>query len=277
MTERSDAEYYASLEHRAQRGKLLGNTVDEATSAAMVERVFAQPAPGVYVEVGPARNPYIRAATRPFGPDMRYVAFEGGTSRHKPGPFAAEIVGWVDPRGVSFVEDCAAVARAIQGCVHVPNREVRFVDARSMDLPTASAGQAESQRVREIYANSVIVAPGMHRESILAMLQDFFRVLDEGGRVILRDELAPGDLRGPHFLELFDMLDQAGFKKRTLITAETNHSLMRRLALLFDGPTGGRLSPTQGSYIICEKGEPGTVTAESARSFGRRIFGFRGN
>lgn len=262
--------YIRDLEFRVSTGALRDETVDSITATAMVERVWGPLQSGIYIEVGPGYRPYAFHGARRFDQEQMYVAYEGGASRYRQFSDTIPNLGWIDPRRSSFREDVGKLQQLF--AVGPPNVQLRLVDAQHMDLPNASPDQAPAERVREVYMNSVMIANGMHPDSIERIMQECARVLDKDGQLIIRDE-HPADFHvvRTRFLELFDALDRAGFKRRTVVMIYQGSQTMEALAKQFDNPNDSRLHPWTGSYVICEKGEEGITTSIDPRGTGRKF------
>lgn len=250
---RSDWEHDDYLRKLHLRGKLEAETVDIDDRKAMLEKVLtAEPAPGVYLEIGPSLHPYFPGSSRAFSEAVQYVGLDGGKSRYygNDGPFPLDIRGWTE-RGGQYAD--MFMGKAAEDIAANDKAEfASLVWGDAQQLPFPDQDQNANFPIRETFMRDVLMVPGVHEESMARIFEEQARVLASDGQLIIRetDFHQYRDLSSTSFLAMLASLENAGFRKRALIFNTTPQ--FDDLNAQFPPEEGVRVI---GYYLICEQGE----------------------
>lgn len=269
---RSDWEHEEYLRRHNRRGKLEAETVDIGDREAMLEKTLTtHPAPGIYLEIGPSLHPYFPGSSRAFSEAVQYVGLDGGKSRYygNDGPLPLDIRGWTERGGQYADMFMGKAAKDIAANDKAEFASLVWGDAQQLPFPDRD--QNANFPIRETFMRDVLMAPGVHVQSMERMFNEQARVLASGGQLIIREtsfhqyhdlSSAEGDL-SPRFLAMLASLENAGFRKRALIFDTTPQ---------FDD-LNAQFPPEKevmviGYYLICEQGEA-SVAPESRNLLGK--------
>jgi len=256
---RSDWEHEEYLRKHNRHGKLEAETVDAIDREVMLEKALTtDPAPGVYLEIGPSHSPYFPDSSRVFSEAVQYVGLDGGKSRYygNDGPFPLDIRGWTERGGRYAHMFMDKAARDIAADDKAEFASLIWGDAQQLPFPDRDKNV--NFPIRETFMRDVLMAPGVHVQSMERIFKEQARVLTTDGQLIVREtsfhqyhdlSSAEGNL-SPRFLAMLASLENAGFRKRILAFDTTPQ--FDRLNAQFPPEEGAMII---GYYLICEQGE----------------------
>lgn len=269
----SEAEFHAFAERQLQRGKLKIDTVSpEGQSVMLEDLVDPSLTAGLYLEIGFGFAPYAATTTRAFTKDARYVGIDGGTSEYyyNSGP------SWLERGSLQRPIFWETAVNALRSSPNAPYAQLIAGDGQRLPFPDASKN--DLLPVREVYMADTILAPGMHHRSAQRIFNESARVLDPRGFLVIKEDILEVYRLEAKLIELSQMLKEAGFGRRTLITYAPEIPKEDFVSLRYQFAPPGynatrqqkiqNIHPTD-AYLVCQLGEGEKET--SRRSFGAKL------
>lgn len=265
--------YDSYLEREFQKGRLLETSIDESTKNEILTQVLTNdPEAGLYLEIGPAFSPYCIGSNRNFSEVVRYIGIDGGKSEYR-GSLGHELRGWAqyDRAGAN-----QQMSNAAQELLEHEQHYAHLLWADAQQLPFPDSQQDTTYPIREVFMRDVLLESGIHQRSIERILQEQARVLASDGTLIIREtsfhyyHRTFGKGLAPEFLALLASLEDAGFKRRTLIV-DTDPAF-EMLLKQFPGGDDDEVYP-HGYYLICQQGEMGVTPRQGLRERLRQRLG----